>query len=321
MSIQCWAGSQNSDRQKFGRASLFRDPRDTCNSCNTPLGRAHWGGQQRAPWRRKPGRSCRSRPSDPPASMRYLPVPRPCSTTVRPAPRNPPPRPASPRLPHASHQPTACPSETQFSHWFAIRLFSLTSEIIPRSTHPTRSALLPDGRDMHPEPEELHGRVHRQQRRGSTPPRARRVVGVAGEASRRRAPSTSRGWTKQRGRFHDAISDAAAAAARERPSGVLRTVLRPPRDDRDGAVPGHAQRPRAPEPQGTSLAAARRLRASRISADDVIRRRLHGQRQDVLVVITGCIQRAVPDVRLLPPERPDEHGERVRDGGGVTTGW
>ena len=221
----------------------------------------------------------------------------------------------------ACFSPTACPSETQFSDWFAIRLFYLTSEIIPRSTHPTRSALLPDGRDMHPEPEELHGRVHRQQRRGSTPPRARRVVGVAGEASRRRAPSTSRGWTKQRGRFHDGISDAAAAAARERPSGVLRTVLRPPRDDRDGAVPGHAQRPRAPEPQGTSLAAARRLRASRVSADDVIRRRLHGQRQDVLVVITGCIQRAVPDVRLLPPERPDEHGERVRDGGGVTTGW
>ena len=286
----------------------------------TPLGRAHWGGQQRAPWRRKPGRSCRSRPSDPPASMRYLPVPRPCSTTVRPAPRNPPPRPASPRLPHASSH-TACPSETKFSDWCAIRLIYMTSEIIPRSTHPTRSALLPDGRDMHPEPEELHGRVHRQQRRGSAPPRARRVVGVAGEASRRRAPSTSRGWTKQRGRFDDAISDdAAAAAARERPSGVLRTVLRPPRDDRDGAVPGHAQRPRAPQPQGTSLAAARRLRASCISADDVIRRRLHGQRQDVLVVITGCIQRAVPDVRLLPPERPDEHGERVRDGGGVTTG-
>ena len=222
----------------------------------------------------------------------------------------------------ACFSPTACPSETQFSDWFAIRLFSLTSEIIPRSTHPTRSALLPDGRDMHPEPEELHGRVHRQQRRGSTPPRARRMVGVAGEASRRRAPSTSRGRTKQRGRFDDAISDdAAAAAARERPSGVLRTVLRPPRDDRDGAVPGHAQRPRAPEPQGTSLTAARRLCASCISTDDVIRRRLHGQRQDVLVVIPGCIQRAVPDVRLLPPERPDEHGERVRDGGGVTTGW
>ena len=164
----------------------------------TPLGRAHWGGQQRAPWRRKPGRSYRSRPSDPPASMRYLPVPRPCSTTVRLAPRNPPPRPASPRLPHAS-SPTACPSRpvfAQFSDWFAIRLFSLTSEIIPRSTHPTRSALLPDGRDMHPEPEELHGRVHRQQRRGSAPPGARRMVGVAGEASRRRAPSTSRGRTK-----------------------------------------------------------------------------------------------------------------------------
>lgn len=256
--------------------------------------------------------------------MRYLPVPRPCSTTVRPAPRNPPPRPASPRLPHAS-SPTACPSRpvfAQFSDWFAIRLFSLTSEIIPRSTHPTRSALLPDGRDMHPEPEELHGRVHRQQRRGSAPPGARRMVGVAGEASRRRAPSTSRGWTKQRGRFHDGISDyAAAAAARERPSGVLRTVLRPPRDDRDGAVPGHAQRPRAPEPQSPSLTAARRLCASCISTDDVIRRRLHGQRQDVLVVIPGCIQRAVPDVRFLPPERPDEHGERVRDGVGFTTGW
>lgn len=236
--------------------------------------------------------------------MRYLPVPRPCSTTVRPAPRNPPPRPASPRLPHAS-SPTACPSETQFSDWFAIRLFSLTSEIIPRSTHPTRSALLPDGRDMHPEPEELHGRVHRQQRRGSTPPRARRMVGVAGEASRRRAPSTSRGWTKQRGRFDDAISDdAAAAAARERPSGVLRTVLRPPRDDRDGAVPGHAQRPRAPEPQGPSLAAARRLCASRISADDVIRRRLHGQRQDVLVSSPGASNAPSPMSGFFRPSVP-----------------
>ena len=253
--------------------------------------------------------------------MRYLPVPRPCSTTVRPAPRNPPPRPASPRLPHASHQPRALPRPNSLTG-SPYDYFYLTSEIIPRSTHPTRSALLPDGRDMHPEPEELHGRVHRQQRRGSAPPGARRMVGVAGEASRRRAPSTSRGRTKQRGRFHDGISDyAAAAAARERPSGVLRTVLRPPRDDRDGAVPGHAQRPRAPEPQGTSLTAAGSLCASCVSADDVIRRRLHRQRQDVLVVITGCIQRAVPDVRLLPPERPDEHGERVRDGVGVTPGW
>ena len=235
--------------------------------------------------------------------MRYLPVPRPCSTTVRPAPRNPPPRPASPRLPHASSH-TACPSETQFSDWFAIRLFSLTSEIIPRSTHPTRSALLPDGRDMHPEPEELHGRVHRQQRRGSAPPGARRMVGVAGEASRRRAPSTSRGWTKQRGRFDDGISHDAAAAARERPSGVLRTVLRPPRDDRDGAVPGHAQRPRAPQPQGTSLAAARRLRASCISADDVIRRRLHGQRQDVLVSSPGASNAPSPMSGFFRPSVP-----------------
>ena len=157
MSIQFWAGSQNSDRQKL---AVPRFSATLVITRATPLGRAHWGGQQRAPWRRKPGRSYRSRPSDPPASMRYLPVPRPCSTTVRPAPRIPPPRPASPRLPHASQPFRDARAEDR--DWFAIRLFSLTSEIIPRSTHPTRSALLPDGRDMHPEPEELHGRVHRQ---------------------------------------------------------------------------------------------------------------------------------------------------------------
>ena len=302
---------------------FFRDPRD--NSCNTPrneepIGEGnnarHGGGSQaeavdqdRAT--RRP--ACGTSQSHGPARQRCVPR------------RGT--RPRAPRLlvcRMLHHIPRALPRPVfaKLSDWFAIalRLFSLTSEIIPRSTHPTRSALLPDGRDMHPEPEELHGRVHRQQRRGSAPPRARRMVGVAGEASRRRAPSTSRGWTKQRGRFHDAISDDAAAAARERPSGVLRTVLRPPRDDRDGAVPGHAQRPRAPEPQGTSLTAAGSLCASCVSADDIIRRRLHGQRQDVLVVIPGCIQRAVADVRFLPPERPDEHGERVRDGVGVTTG-
>jgi hypothetical protein len=144
----------------------------------------------------------------------------------------------------ACFSPTACPSETQFSDWFAIRLFYLTSEIIPRSTHPTRSALLPDGRDMHPEPEELHGRVHRQQRRGSTPPRARRVVGVAGEASRRRAPSTSRGWTKQRGRFHDGISDPAYYAQYYAHLGM--TGMAPYQVMPNGLVPPSPRAPASP---------------------------------------------------------------------------
>ena len=159
-----------------------------------------------------------------------------------------------------------------------------------------RSAVLPDGRDMHPEPQELHGGLHRQQRRGPAPPRARRMVGVAGEAGRRRAPS--RGTPHGRGRVPDG-----GAPAERSPRGVLRPVLRPARNRRPGALSGRAQRDRTAEPEaggGAARAGTRRRRVHEYIIQLVIQRRRHivvpgvggWIRENLRVLVPGGVARA-----------------------------
>ena len=38
-------------------------------------------------------------------------------------------------------------------------------------------------------------------------------------------------------------------------------------------------------------------------------------------IFQAAERQIIQEERFLPPERPDEHCERVRDGVGVTTGW
>ena len=165
----------------------------------------------------------------------------------------PPPRPASLGL------PTRCdPPET------SSRLVRHTNADTGQPPPDARSALLPDGRDMHPEPQELHGGFHRQQRRGPAPPRARRMVGVAGEAGRRRAPSRGN-EPHGRGRAPDG-----GAPAERSPRGVLRPVLRPARNRRPGALSGRAQRDRTAEPEARGGAARAGTRRRRVVVDQLV---------------------------------------------------
>jgi hypothetical protein len=198
----------------------------------------------------------------------------------------------------------------------------LTSAALPPPPD-ARSAVLPDGRDMHPEPEELHGGLHRQQRRGPAPPRARRMVGVAGEAGRRRAPSAGN-EPHGRGRAPDG-----GAPAERPPRGVLRSVLRPARNRRLGAlsggaqrVSGRAQRDRTAEPEVGGAREARVRRRSRRRVVIVQRRRrrrivpgVSGWRigANLGVVVAGGVGRR--DGGFLPPERPRR--QRVARDGGV----